>query len=100
MIGGKVTKSESEKVVGVDAHNIPIVECPEFRPMPEVSGVRMVGKQWYKCPECLNECFHEVNGKVYYHKLSCSKSNGIGYNDERIESPAKCSRPNSWYRTC
>lgn len=80
---GKITKSESEKVVGEDANHIPIVECPEVKPMPVVSGKRMIGMQWYKCAECGNECLHEVNGLTYYHKLRCSHSNGIGYGEER-----------------
>jgi hypothetical protein len=95
---GHVTKSDSEKVIGVDAHNIPIVDCPEFVPTASKTGVSMVGKQWYICSECGNECFHEIQGRTYYHKLSCSHSNGIGYGSERIESPVRGVRPDSWMR--
>ena len=86
---GRITKSDSEKVIGEDSNRIPIIECPPEPPVVSKIGAKMIGKQWYKCPECLNECFHEVNGKVYYHKLSCSKSNGIGYGDERAEKAPK-----------
>lgn len=73
-VAGKITKTESEKVVGEDEHKVPIVECPEV----------VVGRGerwWYTCPECLNDVL--VNRGEYYHKLACSKSNGIGYGDER-----------------
>lgn len=77
-----ITKTESEVVVGEDQHGIPIIDCPEF-----VSAVvekhQKFGRFWYKCSECLEECWHEDNGKTYYHKLKCSFSNSIGYGAER-----------------
>ena len=78
-----ITKSESESIVGEDANSVPIIDCPDVKPMPAVAGARMIGRQWYKCVECGNECLHEVNGKTYYHLLACSHSNGIAYGDER-----------------
>jgi predicted RNA-binding Zn-ribbon protein involved in translation (DUF1610 family) len=83
-----VTKTESEKVVGKDQWDIPIIECSDKVNL-NVKGDRLDskanGKYWFICPECGNTCWREVNGKTYYHLLSCSQANGIGYNSERIE---------------
>jgi phage terminase large subunit GpA-like protein len=74
-----VTKTDSETIIGVDEWSIPIVDCPEA----DTAKDTKYGRFWYTCPECGHECWHEINGKVYYHKLSCSASNGIGYDEER-----------------
>jgi len=78
-----VIKSESEKVIGVDENQIPIIECPDAAPPSVAKGKRMAGRQWFDCPECKQDCLHEVNGRTYYHKLACSQSNGVAYGDER-----------------
>ncbi|MGE3550583.1 MAG: hypothetical protein AB7I29_11885 [Geobacter sp.] len=44
---------------------------PDFSKRPE--------RRWEMCPECKTEIFIEANGRQYYHKLKCSKSNGIDY---------------------
>jgi hypothetical protein len=75
-VPGQITKTDSETVVGEDEFRLPVVECPEVK-------LGRSGRYWHDCMECGNNVLHEVNGKSYYHKLSCSKSNGIGYNDER-----------------
>jgi hypothetical protein len=71
----KRTAKEGEVVAGEDAFGIDILDVPEYR-----SGN---ARDWIKCDECGNEILIETNGKTYFHKLSCSLSNGIGYNDER-----------------
>lgn len=38
-------------------------------------------RHWEICQECGREVL--IESKEYYHKLSCSKSNGVGYLDER-----------------
>ena len=76
-----VTKTESEVVVGEDQHGIPIIDCPEF--LPTVDSHKRFGRFWYKCSECHEECWHEDNGKTYFHKLKCSFSNSVGYGAER-----------------
>jgi hypothetical protein len=79
-----VTRDESEVVVGEDQWGVPILECPQIKlDRREYGKEGQTGRFWYKCAECGNECLHEVNGKVYYHTLACSKSNGIGYGGER-----------------
>lgn len=47
------------------------VQVPDFSRRPE--------RRWEMCPECKTEIFIEANGRQYYHKLKCSKSNGIDY---------------------
>lgn len=86
-------RSESEKVVGEDENHIPVIDCPEVKPMPESAPGRekMIGRQWYDCPECGKYCLHEVNGKEYYHLITCSKNNGIDY--EKCRPPADFVRP-------
>jgi hypothetical protein len=71
-----VTRTESEVVVGEDQFGVPIIECPEIKLS------RKGAVTWYKCKECGNEAMNDTFG-TYYHKLVCSKSNGIGYNEER-----------------
>lgn len=85
----KVIKDDSERVIGEDQFGVDIVDCPEFKGgfclKPDQQDSSSNGKYWYTCPECGNTCWREVNGLTYYHLLSCSASNGIGYNKERIE---------------
>ena len=85
----KTTKDDSERVVGEDQYGVDIVDCPEFKSgfclKPDQQDGTSNGKYWFVCPVCSNTCWREVNGLTYYHKLVCSASNGIGYNDERIE---------------
>ncbi len=78
-----IIRSESEKVVGEDANHLPVVECPDMKPMPIAVGARMIGRQWFGCPECSGECLHEVNGQEYYHLITCSQNNGIDYEKNR-----------------
>jgi hypothetical protein len=82
---GQVTRDASEVVVGEDQWKIPIIECPALKLKGDIKGEhgQTTGRFWYDCPECGNDCLHEVNGKVYYHTLACSHSNGIGYGAER-----------------
>lgn len=68
-------KDPSENVIGKDAWDIPVVECPKFKKNQNPN-------RWAKCEECGRECLTDANG-TFYHKLSCSKSNGIGYDEER-----------------
>jgi len=77
----RVTKTESETIVGVDEFKLPIVDCPEV--VLGAGESKKFGKYWYKCPDCEEEVFHEENGKSYYHLLKCKRSNGIGYGVER-----------------
>jgi len=99
----KVTKDDSEVVVGEDQYGVDIVECPEFKGGRCLRADRLDsnanGKYWYVCPECGNTCWREVNGKTYYHKLSCPQSNGIGYNDERVEGVAERLKANTSIKT-
>ena len=70
----KVIKDASEKIIGMDANKVPVVDCPAFKKGSSV--------QWADCPECgAKQCLTDITG-TYYHRLSCSKSNGIGYGGE------------------
>lgn len=72
----KRCNKEGETVVGEDAHGIDILDVPEF------GGGN--ARDWKACTECGCLVLHECNGKQYYHKLECSESNGIGYDEERL----------------
>lgn len=68
-------RHDGEEIVGEDQYKIPIVE----------SNIKLgrSGREWKGCEECGCFVLHEVDGKSYYHKMSCSQSNGIGYSEER-----------------
>lgn len=84
-----ITKSENEVVVGEDQYGIPIIDCPDVVVDKPKEKVQRFGRFWYKCPECSQDCWHEDNGKTYYHLLRCSFSNNIGYGTERDISSTK-----------
>jgi hypothetical protein len=90
-----VTKTESEKVVGTDEHGVAIVECPDVKPY---AGGQF-GKFWFVCGECGMDCFHDENGKTYFHLLKCSQSNLVGYGSERKNTTLPHSESCSCY-TC
>ena len=70
-----IKKDDSEILIGEDEWKIPVLECPFVR-----TGS---GKEWLYCTECGRTILLNDNGKTYYHKKSCTYSNGIGYGDER-----------------
>jgi hypothetical protein len=74
----KLTRDDAEKVVGEDEFKTPIVDT-------DIKLGRS-GRSWRGCEECGCFVLHETNGKTYYHKLKCSQSNGIGYDDERVNT--------------
>lgn len=71
-------KHDNEEVVEEDAFKIPVLE----------TNIKLghSGRDWNTCVECGNFVLNECNGKTYYHKLSCSLSNGIRYNEERVNT--------------
>jgi hypothetical protein len=75
----KSRKKEGEVISGEDEFGIEILDVPDFKDVTPAHN-------WYTCEEC-NEFTLWEYGKTYYHKLSCSKSNGIGYvQGERINT--------------
>lgn len=54
------------------------VQVPDFKPAKPATG-----RRWEKCDKCKEQVLIEVNGKTYYHKLTCKRSNGINYGKDR-----------------
>lgn len=72
-----VTRHEGEEIIGED----------EFkRPILSTNIQKGDGVTWLDCEECGNMILLDSNGKTFYHKKKCSLSNGIGYNEERINT--------------
>ena len=52
--------------------------------MADIQRIRDTDRKtyiWDKCPECDRSIWKEPKGE-FYHRLVCSKSNGIGYGEE------------------
>lgn len=61
---------------------------PEEGIVPAVKvAAKVIGSHWEVCEECGRKVWLEF-GKEYYHRLKCSKSNGIPYGDENPKSVA------------
>jgi hypothetical protein len=58
----------------------------EVNVIPEEKAYRPVCKKWSICEECGKEVLTDIDG-TFYHLLSCSRSNGIGYGEERNKFP-------------
>lgn len=52
------------------------VQVQDFSKKPE--------RHWRKCSACKEEIFVEANGKEYYHRITCKKSNGVRYGKDRV----------------
>ena len=66
---------------GVEVKVVPEPDAP--KPITSSTTVKASsGKGWSVCEECGREVWDDYSG-TFYHRLSCSKSNGIGYGDER-----------------
>lgn len=55
-------------------------------PIPEVqiSDFKFsTSERWKQCPECKEWIWHDWNGKEFYHRIKCSKTNGIVYRADR-----------------
>lgn len=57
------------------AVQLPVIDCPDFR--------YSTSERWKLCPECKEQVWKEFTGHEYYHRISCSKSNGIRYRADR-----------------
>lgn len=55
------------------------VQVPDFK-----KTTIGIGRRWIKCAKCKEQVLIEVNGKTYYHRITCKHSNGIRYGKDRI----------------
>lgn len=55
------------------------VQVPDFK---KTAG--NTGRRWEKCDKRKEHVLIEVNGKTYYHRITCKKSNGIRYGKDRL----------------
>ena len=59
---------------------------PEVVAIPtEPIFYRTPERSWNVCKECNEPVFREATGKEYYHRIVCSKSNGVVYKKDRHE---------------
>jgi hypothetical protein len=87
---GKRDWGQSEHKPGVDVVAVPVADDGTEKPSERKDAAKsgpVFPLKWTTCEECGGEIWHEMN-KEYYHHLSCSKSNGIGYYEgERSNVP-------------
>ena len=72
---------------GVDVDVVPVDGVPP--PIDTKAAATPKQKKldvWLMCEECGREIWTDYRGQ-YYHKLACSKSNGIAYGDEISDKP-------------
>lgn len=52
-------------------------------PEKQVADYRQAKTRWSRCQECGEEIWTDHCGRQFYHRISCSLTNGIRYKKDR-----------------